>query len=106
MILINQAKIIVTGSDHGVIQFLSSNNLEEKSVIEEEDISGSIVTSLGFSSDSRYLSYASYNGYLKTWSLKNSNIHSEYKLEDGSYITSLAFNQTDTCLVTGSTRGM
>jgi len=65
---------------------------------------GSVVTSLTFNSDSRYLAYSTENGYLKIWSLKNSKIYMDYKLEE-NFITSLAFNQLDTTLMAGTTRG-
>lgn len=78
--------------------------MDNLSEIVEDETSNSLVTSLSFNSDSKYLAYATDNGYLKIWSLKNTKLYMDYKLE-GNYITSLAFNQNDTSLITGTFRG-
>jgi protein NEDD1 len=78
--------------------------MEYISCIEDSDLSGGAVTSLGFNNNSMYLAYSSSSGYLKIWDLKTSNTGLNYKLSN-NYITTLSFNNESTYLTTGTSLG-
>lgn len=97
------ARVIASGGDDGLINFFNTS-LEFISSIDDPDIQGTDVTSLGFNINSNFLGYSSSSGFLKIWDLKSSVVQLNYKMTNNN-VTSICFNSDSSILTAGTFKG-